>query len=105
MVLPLPRVFALIALLLLGIANAPLFPAMAHLTPQRFGQENSQAAMGLLMAAAFMGGALAPPLASLLVRLSSLAVIPWLVLALAVPGFWLSQQIDPAIHRSQLTSS
>ncbi len=99
MVLPLPRVFSLAALLLLGIANAPLFPAMVHLTPQRFGQENSQAAIGLSMAAAFLGGAVAPALTSLTVRLSSLAAIPWLVLVFALPGWWFSQRIDPAIDK------
>ncbi len=104
MALPLPRPFAPAALLLLGIANAPLFPAMVHLAPQRFGQDNSQAAIGLLMAAAFLGGAVAPPVTSLTVRLSSLAAIPWLVLALAVPSYWFSQRIDRAIGREKLTN-
>ena len=98
--LPLPRTLALAALLLLGLGSAPLFPAMAHLTPIRFGRDNSQAAIGLLMAAGFLGGALAPPISSLVLELSSLAAIPWVVLALAAPGYWLSQRIDPAISQA-----
>ncbi len=97
MALPLPRSLTVAALLLLGFGSAPLFPAMAHLTPARFGQENAQSALGLLMAMGFMGGALVPPFTSLVVRLSSLAAFPWVVLALTIPGFWLSQQIDKLI--------
>lgn len=98
--LPLPRGLVVAALLLLGLGSAPLFPAMAHLTPTRFGQENSQAALGLLMAAGFLGGALAPPFTSLVVSLSSLIAIPWVILALALPGFWFSQRIDQSIPQN-----
>ena len=100
LVLPLPRIFSLIALLLLGLTCAPLFPAMSHLTPEWFGRQNTQAALGLLMSLGFLGGALMPTVTSVAVRLFSLGSVPWLVLILAFPGYWFSQRIDPAIQKA-----
>lgn len=100
LVLPLPRIFSLIAFLLLGLTCAPLFPAMSHLTPEWFGRQNTQAALGLLMSLGFLGGALMPTVTSVAVRLFSLGSVPWLVLILAFPGYWFSQRIDPAIQKA-----
>lgn len=92
--LPLPRPFSLAAYILLGLGNAPIYPAMIHLTPQRFGMAVSQAAMGLQMAAAYTGSTLLPPLTGVLVRAISLDIIPYVVLALILLGYALSQLID-----------
>ncbi|MDD3110340.1 MAG: MFS transporter, partial [Eubacteriales bacterium] len=82
------------AYILLGLGNAPIYPAMIHLTPQRFGMAVSQAAMGLQMAAAYTGSTLLPPLTGVLVRAISLDIIPYVVLALILLGYALSQLID-----------
>ncbi|MDD4080527.1 MAG: MFS transporter [Eubacteriales bacterium] len=92
--LPLPRSFSLAAYVLLGLGNAPIYPAMIHLTPQRFGVAVSQAAMGLQMAAAYTGSTLLPPLTGVLVRAISLDVVPYIVLVLIILGYVLSQLID-----------
>jgi hypothetical protein len=48
---------------------------------------------------------LAPPFTSLVVSLSSLIAIPWVILALALPGFWFSQRIDQSIRFSKHKSA
>jgi len=92
--LPLPGFFSLAGFMLLGLGNAPIYPAMIHLTPRRFGIALSQAAMGLQMAAAYTGSTLLPPLTGALVRSASLQAVPWVILTLILAGFLLSQQID-----------
>lgn len=98
--LPLPGFFSLAGFMLLGLGNAPIYPAMIHLTPRRFGMALSQAAMGLQMAAAYTGSTLLPPLTGALVRSASLQAVPWVILALILAGFLLSQQIDRVSARA-----
>ncbi len=94
--LPLPGWVALGGLVLLGLGNAPIYPAMIHLTPRRFGMALSQAAMGLQMAAAYIGSTLMPPLTGLLVRSVTLKAVPWVILTLIFFGLLLSRRIDRA---------
>lgn len=94
LILPLPREFALAGFVLLGLGNAPIYPAMIHLTPQRFGVQISQSAMGLQMAAAYTGSAATPVITGILVNAFHLQVVPWVVLALLLTGFVLSGRID-----------
>jgi len=103
--LPLPPAFSLAAYVLLGIGNAPIYPAMIHLTPLRFGVAVSQAAMGLQMAAAYTGSTLLPPLTGVLVRFTSLDVVPYIVLALILLGYFLSQLIDKQTKVTQAGAS
>ena len=98
--LPLPGFFSLAGFMLLGLGNAPIYPAMIHLTPRRFGMALSQAAMGLQMAAAYTGSTLLPPLTGALVRSASLQAVPWVILTLILAGFLLSQQIDRVSRRA-----
>lgn len=54
-VLPLPDFCAATGLFLVGLGNGPVYPNMVHLTPDTFGEENSQSAMGKQMASAYVG--------------------------------------------------
>lgn len=82
LVLPLPTVFSAVALVLIGLGCAPVYPCMIHETPARFGEANSQTAMGLQMATAYCGSTLMPPLLGLLAQLVSVAVFPWFLMVL-----------------------
>lgn len=101
--LPLPRELSLVAFVLLGLGNAPIFPAMTFLTPRRFGNDISQTAIGLQMAAAYVGSTLIPPAAGLLVKAYSLQAVSYVVLFFIVLGFVFSQRIDRQI-RSHATA-
>ena len=51
---------AKIALVLIGLGCAPIYPSIIHSTPERFGKENSQSLVGIQMASAYLGSTLAP---------------------------------------------
>ena len=53
---------AKIALVLIGLGCAPIYPSIIHSTPERFGKENSQSLVGIQMASAYLGSTLAPKL-------------------------------------------
>ncbi|WP_229386205.1 MFS transporter [Microbacterium allomyrinae] len=55
-------VLALVGLVVLGLGCAPIYPAIIHSTPINFGRRNSQAIIGIQMAAAYTGSTFAPPL-------------------------------------------
>lgn len=48
------------AFFLIGMGNGPIFPNMLHLTPENFGEDNSQAVMGVQMAFSYFGIMLVP---------------------------------------------
>lgn len=74
---------ALLGFGLLGLGNAPVYPAIIHATPQNFGEENSQGIIGMQMASAYVGSTLLPPLFGLIANRAGLGWMP-LFLALLV---------------------
>ena len=80
--LPLPPFVAGIALFLIGTGNGPLFPNMIYLTPQNFGRKISQSAMGVQMAAAYVGIMLMPPVFGLIAQNISVSLFPLFVLVM-----------------------
>ena len=84
LLLPLPVWTAPAAFALLGLGCAPIYPAMLHETPNRFGETASQAMMGVQMACAYVGNLTVPPAFGLLagwVGAGALPVCLLLVLA------------------------
>lgn len=59
-------VLCYVGLVLTGVGCAPVYPAIIHSTPSNFGEQNSQAIIGVQMAFAYAGSALMPPLFGLL---------------------------------------
>jgi len=76
MVLPLGRYAALVGLMLFGLGCAPIYPCIIHSTPDHFGAENSQAIIGVQMAAAYVGICLMPPLFGLIANHITVALMP-----------------------------
>ncbi|MDY5007692.1 MFS transporter [Candidatus Allofournierella merdipullorum] len=67
---------ALLGLGLLGLGNAPVYPAIIHATPANFGAENSQGIIGMQMASAYVGSTLMPPLFGLIANRAGLGWMP-----------------------------
>ncbi len=84
MLLPLPDVFCVVALFLIGLGNGSIYPNMIHLTPHNFGKEVSQSIMGSQIAFAYIGVMLAPPMVSLISGLFGIKVYPVLLALLYV---------------------
>jgi len=53
--LPLSGLLAGVALFLIGLGNGPVFPNMVYLTPENYGREAAQSAMGVQLASAYIG--------------------------------------------------
>ena len=75
--LPLPGEGAALAgLLVFGLGCAPVYPSVIHSTPAHFGRENSQAVIGIQMAAAYVGTTFMPPLFGVLAQRITLGLYP-----------------------------
>ena len=82
--LPLGNTAALIGLSLIGLGCAPVYPSIIHATPGRFGAEHSQAVIGVLMASAYLGNCLMPPIFGLIANHISISLLPVYLLLILV---------------------
>lgn len=69
--------FALLGLIILGLGAAPIYPAIVHSAPSRFGKGNAQAIVGMQVAFGYIGSTAMPPLFGLLGQYVSLGLFPW----------------------------
>jgi len=72
---PLPYLTA-VGFILVGIGCAPIYPALLHQTPERFGKDMSQSVMGMQMACAYVGSTFTPPIVGLVVEKVSVTLYP-----------------------------
>lgn len=101
--LPLPALWACIGFLLVGFGCAPIFPAMLHETPARFGTAHAQQIMGFQMAMAYVGGTFLPPLFGWMAQRAGLGLFAWMVLGYAAVMMLgteaLNRHLDKYAHR------
>ncbi|KFI47290.1 MFS transporter [Bifidobacterium biavatii] len=77
MLIPLPNHLGVYAgLAVLGLGCAPVYPCIIHSTPTYFGEENSQAIVGVQMACAYVGTMLMPPLFGLIAQYVTIRLFP-----------------------------
>ena len=84
MFLPLGYAAAMIGLTLMGLGSAPVYPCIIHSTPEHFGEENSQALIGVQMASAYVGICVVPPLFGVLANHIGVFLLPWYTGAILV---------------------
>ena len=77
MLLPLGKDGAMAGLTLMGFGCAPIYPCIIHSTPEHFGEENSQALVGVQMASAYVGVCCMPPLFGILANGIGVSLLPW----------------------------
>jgi fucose permease len=95
LVLPLETdMFALVGLVVAGLGCAPIYPAIIHSTPVNFGRRNSQAIIGIQMAAAYTGSTLAPPLFGVASTWAGMSIFPLFLAALAALGLIMSERLN-----------
>ena len=75
---------ALIGLIIIGFGCAPIYPAIIHSTPDNFGKENSQAIIGIQMAAAYTGITFMPTLFGFIASITNIAVFPLYLLIITL---------------------
>ena len=69
----------LIGLVLIGLGCAPVYPSLIHSVPERFGQDNSQAVIGVQMASAYVGTSLMAPLFGVIVKMIDISAFPFTI--------------------------
>jgi len=93
-------VLAFAGLVIAGLGAAPIYPAIIHSTPVNFGRRNSQAIIGIQMAAAYTGTTFVPPLFGVLSAWLGLWLFPVTILVLAALGLAMSERLNRRIRPS-----
>lgn len=92
-------VVALIGLVVAGLGSAPIYPAIVHSTPVNFGRCNSQAIIGIQMAAAYTGSTLAPPTFGVISTWAGMWVFPLFLAVLVGLGLLMSERLNRLVAR------
>ncbi|GAA3287548.1 sugar MFS transporter [Arthrobacter citreus] len=87
-------VLALGGLVIAGLGAAPIYPAIIHSTPANFGRRNSQAIIGIQMAAAYVGSTLAPPFFGLASTWAGMWIFPVFIILLSALGLFMSERLN-----------
>ena len=94
MLLPLGNAASFAGLMLCGLGCAPIYPCIIHSTPEHFGEENSQALIGVQMASAYIGICCMPPLFGLIARGLSASWLPWYLGAILILMAVMCEQLN-----------
>ena len=84
MFLPFKEVSSCIALVLIGLGCAPIYPSLVHATPSLFGSNVSQAIIGIEMASAYVGVLVMPPLFGVIAEHINISLMPYYLLVFFV---------------------
>ena len=85
MMIPAGSTLSGIGLVVCGLGCAPIYPCVIHSTPAYFGEDKSQAIVGMQMACAYVGSMCMPPLFGLIAQHVSVNLFPfYLVVFLAL---------------------
>ena len=80
--LPLSELVSVIGFILIGLGCAPIYPCIIHSTPSIFGEDKSQAIIGVQMASAYMGSLLMPSLFGIIANHVNVAWLPMYLLGI-----------------------
>ena len=94
MLLPLGTASTMIGLALIGFGCAPIYPCIIHSTPDHFGEDNSQAIIGIQMASAYVGICCMPPLFGLIANHITPALLPGYLAAINVVMILMSEGLN-----------
>ncbi len=92
--LPLGSWATMAGLVIIGLGCAPIYPCIIHSTPTHFGAENSQAVIGVQMAAAYVGNLVMPPLFGLIAQYISVRLFPWYLAMVLILMFVMHERLQ-----------
>lgn len=102
LIMPIHNNLQLSGLILIGLGCAPIYPAMLHETPNRFGKELSQGIMGIQMATAYVGSTLVPPLFGALSRVTGFGILPYFLLILMIIMLVSSERVSKVCEKTKV---
>jgi fucose permease len=74
--MPFDFMLSVIGFVVIGLGCAPIYPSIIHMTPALFGEDKSQAMIGVQMACAYTGSMLVPPIFGALANATTFLVMP-----------------------------
>ena len=86
-------ILPLLGFSLIGLGCAPIYPSIIHATPAQFGEDKSQAVIGVQMASAHTGTCLMPPLFGLLANHIGVALMPLYVAILLMVMIFMHEKM------------
>lgn len=89
----------LIGIIMIGLGCAPIYPAMIHETPNRFGKELSQGIMGIQMATAYVGSTFVPPLFGALSQIVGFGILPYFLVILVLVMLLTTDKVNKACNK------
>ncbi len=84
-------------LVVIGLGCAPVYPAIIHETPRNFGEDNSQAVIGVQMASAYVGITFMPPLFGVIADYAGIWLYPPFMLLFALLTLVMSEALNRKI--------
>ncbi len=90
---------SILGIFVIGIGSSPVYPAMLHETPKRFGKKASLTVMGLQMSASYTGGAISPLIFGMLADRFSFNLLPYYILFGAVIIFISSEYLNSKLKK------
>lgn len=88
---------ALLGLVVIGFGCAPIYPAIIHSTPSNFGENNSQAVIGVQMASAYIGTTFMPPLFGVIASNNKIGLYPLYIFLFAVLMLMMSECLNRSV--------
>lgn len=82
--IPVNYLLSVAGFIVIGLGCAPIYPCIIHMTPTLFGQDKSQAMIGVQMACAYTGSCLLPPLFGLIANATTFQVMPIFIAVFAL---------------------
>jgi len=82
MMIPAGSTLSGLGLVVCGLGCAPIYPNIIQDTPINYGEENSQAAIGVQMAFAYVGSTFLPSIFGALAGMTGYELLPYFVIAL-----------------------
>ena len=83
-----------VALVIVGFGCAPIYPAIIHSTPSRFGEENSQAVMSIQMGCAYIANISVSPLFGVIGKNTTFLILPYVILFFVVLSILCNERVN-----------
>ncbi len=96
---PFPAPVTGCSFVLIGLGLAPVFPAMLHETPLRFGKKRSQEIIGYQMGFGYTGSAFLPLLLGIVLQNAGMPVFPYFIAFTTAVILFFSSRIDKSVLR------
>lgn len=99
LLLPFGIITSLVGLLLIGLGCAPIYPSIIHATPANFGEDKSQAMIGVQMASAYAGTCLMPPVFGLVANHLGISLLPFYLMLILIVMVFMHERMFLKIQR------